>query len=372
MKPDKTIMVGLSGGVDSAVAALLLQQQGWRVEGLFMKNWEEDDQPGHCSAAEDLQDARQVAERLAIPLHTANFSDAYWERVFTHFLAEYRAGRTPNPDLLCNREIKFRAFLDHALDLGAEAIATGHYARRCASAEGWQLCRAVDEGKDQTYFLYLLNQQQLAHAHFPLADYPKQAVRELALQAGFANARKKESTGICFIGERPFRQFLQRYLPAQPGDIVTPEGAVIGSHCGLMYYTLGQRKGLGIGGQAGYHEGSWYVVEKDLATNRLLVAQQHDHPLLLKAGLEAEDLHWITAPPPPRPGHLLARLRHRQPLQPCTLLPLADGRCRVWFEHPQRAVTPGQAIVFYHHHRCLGGGTIVRGLNREEDASCMS
>ena len=354
----RRIIVGLSGGVDSAVAALLLQRQGWQVEALFMKNWEEEDEPGRCSAAEDLADAQAVADRLGIPLHRVNFSAEYWERVFEHFLAEYRAGRTPNPDVLCNREIKFRAFLDHALSLGADAIATGHYARLTRDGERLRLRRCADENKDQTYFLYMLDQWQLSHSHFPLAALLKEEVRALAREAGLPNYRKKDSTGICFIGERRFRDFLGRYLPARPGPMVTPEGEQLGAHQGLMYYTLGQRKGLGIGGRAGQGESPWFVVAKDLEHNRLVVAQSHDHPLLMSRGLEAGQLHWIAGHPPPLPRTCLARIRHRQPLQRCLLSDIDGHRCSVRFEQPQRAVTPGQSVVFYQDDECLGGGTI--------------
>ncbi len=364
MSDTKPIVVGLSGGVDSSVAALLLQRQGYRVEGLFMKNWEEDDTAEYCSAAEDLRDAQAVADRLGIPLHTVNFAGEYWDQVFAHFLSEYRAGRTPNPDVLCNREIKFRAFLDHARErLGAESIATGHYAGVTSDGTVHHLMRAADEEKDQTYFLYLLDQSQLKHARFPLGSLEKSRVRELAREAGFPNHRKKDSTGICFIGERKFRDFLQRYLPAMPGEIVAPDGEVIGDHQGLMYYTLGQRQGLGIGGRQDADEAPWYVVAKDLERNRLIAAQGHDHPLLLSAALEAGQLHWIAGAPPALPLTCQSRIRHRQPLQSCRVLPAGNGRCRVAFEHPQRAVTPGQAIVFYQGRECLGGGTIETAIN---------
>jgi len=298
MKPVKKIMVGLSGGVDSAVAALLLKQQSYQVEGLFMKNWEEDDSAEYCSAAEDLHDAQAVADLLQIPLHTINFSAEYWDRVFEYFLAEYRAGRTPNPDVLCNREIKFKAFLSHSLSLGAAGIATGHYARSTREVDGIHLRRARDENKDQTYFLYMLGQQQLSSSRFPLGELEKQQVRELAKQAGFPNHGKKDSTGICFIGERKFRDFLSRYLPANPGRIETPDGSTIGDHQGLMYYTLGQRKGLGIGGRADAGEEPWFVLEKDVGRNVLIVAQGHSHPLLLKQRLEASQLHWVSEQAP--------------------------------------------------------------------------
>jgi tRNA-specific 2-thiouridylase len=357
------VIIGMSGGVDSSVAALLLQQQGWDVEGLFMKNWEEDDTAGYCSAAEDLRDAEAVASRLGIPLHSVNFSAEYWDRVFEHFLSEYRAGRTPNPDVLCNREIKFRAFLDHALELGASRIATGHYARIGKEKVDTRLLLAADGDKDQTYFLYLLDQQQLTHALFPLGDLTKDEVRRLAREAGFPNHEKKDSTGICFIGERKFRDFLNRYLPANPGPIETPEGERLGEHQGLMYYTIGQRKGLGIGGVAGVDEIPWFVVAKELERNTLIVAQGHDHPMLLMEGLEGSQAHWICGRPPSSPLHCAARIRHRQPLQECTLELLEQDRCRVNFEQPQRAVTPGQSIVFYLDDECLGGAIIEQGFS---------
>jgi tRNA-specific 2-thiouridylase len=356
------IIIGMSGGVDSSVAALLLQQQGWDVEGLFMKNWEEDDSEEYCSAAEDLRDAEAVASRLAIPLHSVNFSAEYWDRVFEHFLREYRAGRTPNPDVLCNREIKFKAFLDHALGLGASRIATGHYARVAMDEGKARLLAAADVDKDQTYFLYLLNQHQLSHTLFPLGDLPKDEVRRLAKEAGFPNHEKKDSTGICFIGERKFRDFLNRYLPANPGPIETADGEQLGEHQGLMYYTIGQRKGLGIGGVAGEDEIPWFVVGKELERNVLIVAQGHDHPLLLMAGLAGSQVHWICGRPPATPLHCKARIRHRQPLQDCTLELLDQERCRVVFQQPQRAVTPGQSIVFYLENECLGGAIIEQGF----------
>ncbi|HIE54585.1 MAG TPA: tRNA 2-thiouridine(34) synthase MnmA, partial [Chromatiaceae bacterium] len=310
------VIIGLSGGVDSAVAALRLKEEGWQVEGLFMKNWEEDDKEGYCAAAEDLADARQVAKNLDIPLHTINFSGEYWEGVFRHFLDEYRAGRTPNPDILCNREIKFRAFLDHALGLGADYIATGHYAR-LSEENPRRLLTAADHNKDQTYFLYMVPQAALARTLFPLGGLTKPEVRRIAEQAGFSNWCKKDSTGICFIGERRFRDFLANYLPANPGEMVTPEGKLVGQHQGLMYYTLGQRQGLGIGGVAGANESPWFVVGKDLEDNQLIVAQGHDHPLLYSSELEAGQLHWITGQPPGADFRCLARCRHRQPLQAC-------------------------------------------------------
>lgn len=355
------VFVGLSGGVDSAVAAALLIEQGWAVEGVFMKNWEEDDGPDHCSAAADLADARQVADRLDIPLRSVNFATEYWDRVFAHFLDEYRRGRTPNPDVLCNREIKFRAFLDYALSQGAEAIATGHYARRLELADGVHLMQAADADKDQTYFLHALDQTQLRPALFPLGGLAKPQVRQMARGRGLPNYGRRDSTGICFIGERRLRDFLQRYLPAQPGDIRTPAGARIGRHDGLMYYTLGQRHGIGVGGIRGAGDEPWFVVGKDLARNTLVVAQGHDHPLLLGRSLLATPLTWVLGTAPGAELRCLARCRHRQPLQPCTVTLAADGQsAHVAFDGPQRALAPGQSVVFYRDGDCLGGGVIDR------------
>ncbi|QGU32699.1 tRNA 2-thiouridine(34) synthase MnmA [Thermochromatium tepidum ATCC 43061] len=358
----KRVIVGLSGGVDSAIAAHRLLEQGYEVEALFMKNWEEDDAEGRCAAAADLADARAVAEQLGIRLHTVNFSSEYWDRVFEYFLREYRALRTPNPDVLCNAEIKFSVFLDYALGLGAAAIATGHYARISAEATGYHLHRAVDEDKDQTYFLHRLDQGQLARALFPLADLTKDEVRALAHRLGLANAAKKDSTGICFIGERRFSDFLARYLPREPGPIETPEGLRLGEHRGLAYYTIGQRQGLGIGGVSQGRAAPWYVAVKDSANNRLIVVQDSRHPLLMSSGLEALQPHWISGRAPEAPFRCLARLRHRQPLQACELVAIGPKGCQVRFDEPQRAVTPGQSIVFYQGSECLGGAIIERGL----------
>ncbi len=356
------VIVGLSGGVDSSVAAWRLREQGWRVRGLFMKNWEEDDAEGYCAAAADLRDAQGVADVLGIELLTVNFSAEYWDRVFAHFLAEYQAGRTPNPDVLCNSEIKFRAFLEHALALGAQRIATGHYARVRHDENGCHMLLAADADKDQTYFLHRLNQHQLCHSLFPLGDLRKRAVRQLAERAGFANFRKKDSTGICFIGERRFREFLARYLPAAPGDIETPSGEIVGRHHGLMYYTIGQRQGLGIGGRKQAQEAPWFVAGKDLERNVLLAVQGHDHPLLLHRRLEARQLSWTAdRAPPPRRFACRARIRHRHALQDCTVTQQVDGACTVEFVLPQRAVAPGQSVVFYLDDECLGGGVIERG-----------
>ena len=354
------IMVGLSGGVDSSVAALLLRDRGYRLEALFMKNWEEDDEPGYCAAAADLADATLVARHLGIPLHTVNFATEYWDQVFATFLAEYRANRTPNPDVLCNREIKFRAFLDHARGLGATAIATGHYARRVTDARGHHLRLSRDPDKDQTYFLHLLDQEQLGCALFPLGDLRKGEVRDLARRAGLTTATKKDSTGICFIGERRFRDFLARYLPPNPGPILTPAGAQVGEHQGLAYYTLGQRQGLGIGGQAGSPEAPWYVAGKDPERNALIIVPGHDHPLLFSQGLTTTAPHWIAGQPPREaPFSCLVRLRHRQPLQACQVEYLDDTQARLRFSQPQRAVTPGQSAVLYLDEECLGGGVIT-------------
>lgn len=360
------VIVGLSGGVDSSVAALLLLQQGWQVEGLFMKNWEEDDDSDYCAAADDLKDARNVAGQLEIPLHTVNFSGEYWDRVFSYFLQEYQAGRTPNPDILCNSEIKFKAFLDYALDLGADYIATGHYARVIHHATHSEMLEAEDKDKDQTYFLHRLNQYQLSHSLFPLGDLQKNRVRELAKEAAFVNHKKKDSTGICFIGERRFRDFLSQYLPANPGDIVTSEGETIGRHQGLMYYTLGQRQGLGIGGVKGTDNTPWFVARKDLDTNQLVVVQGHEHDLLMCDYLYAEQSHWISGNAPVESSFsCLSRARHRQPLQACHV-ELQKDLYKVVFDQPQRSATPGQSIVFYRDGKCLGGGVIQStGKNHE-------
>lgn len=352
------VMLGISGGVDSAVAAYLLRGQGLDLQAMFMKNWDEDDDQGHCPAAEDLADAEAVCRQLGIPLHARNFASEYWDNVFSEFLAEYRAGRTPNPDVLCNREIKFKTFLEHAVELGADHMATGHYARVAHRDGLFRLLKARDANKDQSYFLHALNQAQLAHALFPLGELTKPEVRRIAEQQGFANAKKKDSTGICFIGERKFKQFLGRFLPAQPGDMRTTEGEWVGRHDGLMYYTLGQRQGLGIGGSRGGNGEPWYVVGKDLANNTLIVGQGHDHPLLLRDGLQAARLHWIAERPARLPFRCQAKTRYRQADQACTITALDGDRAEVVFDHAQRAVTPGQSVVFYQGDECLGGGII--------------
>ncbi|MCP4410265.1 MAG: tRNA 2-thiouridine(34) synthase MnmA [Gammaproteobacteria bacterium] len=353
------VIVGMSGGVDSSVAALLLHKQGFRVQGLFMKNWEEDDEADYCAAEQDLKDAEQVCKQLGIALHKVNFSYEYWERVFKHFLTEYRSGRTPNPDILCNKEIKFKAFLEHALTLGANRIATGHYARISCNQDTWSMHQAVDRNKDQSYFLYTLGQKELSHSLFPLGGLEKNQVRSIALEAGLPTHAKKDSTGICFIGERRFRRFLERFLPAQPGDIVTPEQELVGRHQGVMYYTIGQRQGLGIGGRRSSSGAPWYVVGKDIPNNRLIVVQGHDDERLFHKGLYATQLHWIHGPPPGQSLHCTARIRYRQSVQDCHFTAHDNGTIRVMFDHPQRAITPGQAIVFYQGDLCLGGGTIT-------------
>ncbi|KAA1193059.1 tRNA 2-thiouridine(34) synthase MnmA [Pseudohalioglobus sediminis] len=351
------VIVGMSGGVDSSVAALLLREQGYAVEGLFMKNWEEDDGTEYCTAKEDFADAQAVADKLGITLHGANFAAEYWDHVFEHFLAEYRAGRTPNPDILCNREIKFKAFLDYALELGADMIATGHYARRGTSGGKATLLKGLDGNKDQSYFLHAVGHEELARTLFPVGDIEKPLVRELAAQHGLATARKKDSTGICFIGERRFRDFLQQYLPAQPGEIRSIDNELLGRHQGLMYHTIGQRQGLGIGGLANHSEAPWYVVEKDLEHNVLLVAQGNEHPALFRQALACSHIFWVADEPPALPLSCHAKVRYRQADQACTLLRDGQGY-RVEFAQPQRAVTPGQSVVFYQGEQCLGGGVI--------------
>jgi len=354
---NRRVVVGLSGGVDSAVAAWLLKEQGFEVIGLFMKNWEDDDDDEYCSTRQDLVDAVSVAEVIGIDVEAVNFSAEYRERVFATFLAEYRAGRTPNPDVLCNSEIKFKAFLDHALAMGAERIATGHYAGVRERDGRFELLKAADASKDQSYFLHRLDQAQLSRTLFPLSGMLKRDVRALARKLGLANHDKKDSTGICFIGERPFREFLNRYLPREPGEMATPEGRVVGTHMGLMYYTIGQRQGLGIGGEGL----PWYVCAKDLPANRLIVVQGHEHPRLQALALVASDLSWVAGEPPlPDRAHA-AKTRYRQADAPCHLSATPDG-VEVAFDAPQWAITPGQSVVIYEGEVCLGGGVIDRAL----------
>ncbi|HAT3808425.1 TPA: tRNA 2-thiouridine(34) synthase MnmA [Morganella morganii] len=355
----KKVIVGMSGGVDSSVSAYLLQQQGYQVTGLFMKNWEEDDDTEYCSAAADLADAQAVCDKLGIELLTINFAAEYWDNVFAHFLEEYKAGRTPNPDILCNKEIKFKAFLEYAAeDLGADYIATGHYVRRRDINGTTQLLRGLDNNKDQSYFLYTLSHDQVAQSLFPVGELEKPEVRRIAEQLGLITAKKKDSTGICFIGERKFRDFLARYLPAKPGPIMTVDGQEIGQHDGLMYHTLGQRKGLKIGGTREGSDEPWYVVDKDVENNILIVAQGHEHPRLMSAGLIAQQLDWVSREPLTQPLRCVVKTRYRQEDILCTVTPLGDDKISVRFDNPVAAVTPGQSAVFYQDEVCLGGGVI--------------
>ncbi len=358
----KRVVVGMSGGVDSSVTALLLKQQGYDVIGLFMKNWEDDDDSEYCSSRQDLLDAVSVADTIGIPIEAVNFAKEYKERVFDYFLREYQAGRTPNPDILCNSEIKFKAFLDHAIQLGADTIATGHYAQVREVDGLFQLLKADDDSKDQSYFLHRLNQTQLSHAMFPLGGLLKSQVRAIAEQHSLSNYAKKDSTGICFIGERPFREFLNRYLPTQPGEMRTPDGKVVGQHIGLSFYTIGQRQGLGIGGAKEASGEPWFVAGKDMSNNRLIVVQGHDHPALLAPQLSALDSHWISGTAPLLDHPYAAKTRYRQADAPCHLTRLADSRCEIAFNEAQWAVTPGQSVVLYDGAVCLGGAIIEGSL----------
>ncbi|MBT8138147.1 MAG: tRNA 2-thiouridine(34) synthase MnmA [Gammaproteobacteria bacterium] len=354
----RTVMIGLSGGVDSAVAALRLKQQGYRVEAMFMKNWEDDDGSEYCTARQDFEDAMRVADLLQVELHPVNFAREYWDNVFSFFLQEYKRGRTPNPDVMCNREIKFKVFRDHALELGAQWIATGHYARTGELDDGGTaLLKAADENKDQTYFLHSVAGEEFARTLFPLGELQKPAVRKIAEQAGLHNFSKKDSTGICFIGERRFSDFLQTYLPANPGPINDLNGRYLGDHKGLMYHTIGQRQGLGIGGLREASDAPWYVAGKDLPNNTLIVVQGNDHPALFKRSISTEIPHWINRAPA-LPLQCAAKIRYRQLDQQCSVSELPDGGLRVEFDQPQRAVTPGQYAVFYDRDRCLGGAVI--------------
>ncbi|MDX9950682.1 MAG: tRNA 2-thiouridine(34) synthase MnmA [Methylophilaceae bacterium] len=358
----KRVVVGMSGGVDSSVAALLLKQQGYEVVGLFMKNWEDDDTDEYCSSKQDLIDAVSVADKIGIEIEAVNFSQEYKDRVFANFLAEYQAGRTPNPDILCNAEIKFKAFLDHAMNLGADLIATGHYAQVREKNGLFQLLKGEDGSKDQSYFLYRLNQAQLSKTLFPLGHLLKREIREIAREAQLPTSEKKDSTGICFIGERPFREFLNRYLPREPGEMRTPEGKVVGRHEGLMYYTIGQRQGLGIGGSRSSSGEPWFVAGKDMHNNVLIVVQGHEHPLLLSDGLVASQLHWIAGTNPETHWVYAAKTRYRQPDAPCEIDRLEGDEVEVRFGQPQWAVTPGQSVVVYESNVCLGGGIISRAV----------
>lgn len=352
------IIIGMSGGVDSSVAALLLKKQGHEVIGLFMKNWEDDDTDNYCSSRQDFIDAASVADIIGIPLDVINFSAEYKERVFDNFLSEYKAGRTPNPDVLCNTEIKFRAFLDHALHLNADAIATGHYAQIRKVGTSFQLLKGEDGRKDQSYFLYRLDQEQLAKACFPIGHLYKREVRQIASDSKLPNFAKKDSTGICFIGERPFREFLNRYLPHEPGEIETIDGQVIGQHIGLMFYTIGQRQGLGIGGVRDSDESPWFVCRKDIEKNRLIVVQGHDHRALLSDFLQAMNLSWISGTAPHQNWVYAAKTRYRQTDAPCSISRIDALSCQIDFAQPQWAVTPGQSVVVYESKVCLGGGII--------------
>ncbi len=371
---DGLVIVALSGGVDSAVAAWRLLEQGWQVQGLHMTNWEDD--AAYCTAAEDLRAARRVANQLGIPLHLVNFSAAYRARVFQAFLDEYAAGRTPNPDVLCNREIKFGECLRHARRLGADFLATGHYARVLRQDDGIRLALATDEAKDQTYFLHAVPRAALAHALFPLGDLRKAEVRSLARDIGLANWDRPDSTGICFIGERPFQEFLGEHLAARPGPIEDEQGTVVGEHRGLMFYTIGQRGGLGLGGRAGAPEAPWYVAAKRTADNTLVVVQGAHHPRLFSAALIADSFHWIGDPPVTAAGALgralRVRIRHRQTLQPARLtLDAATAQGLVEFAQPQRGVAPGQYVVFYDGECCLGGGVIREALATSPTAETL-
>jgi len=352
------VVVGMSGGVDSSVAALLLKREGYDVVGLFMKNWEDDDTDEYCSTRQDFLDAAGAADVIDLPLEAANFSAEYKDRVFAEFLREYRAGRTPNPDVLCNAEIKFRAFLDHAMDLGATRIATGHYARVQQAGARYRLLRGIDREKDQSYFLHRLTQAQLARTLFPVGPLKKEEVRRIAREAHLPNHAKKDSTGICFIGERPFRDFLKRYVPREPGPILTPEGARVGEHMGLAFYTIGQRKGIGIGGTRGAGADAWYVAQKDLAENALIVVQGHDHPLLLKRALAAQDPSWISGDAPAEGSTHSAKTRYRQQDSTCFVTRAVEDEIALEFAQPQWAVTPGQSVVLYDGDQCLGGAVI--------------
>lgn len=354
------IIVGMSGGVDSSIAAYLLQQQGYKVEALFMKNWNDDDGTEYCTAMTDLADAAHVAQKLGIHLHTVNFAQEYWDNVFEHFLAEYRAGRTPNPDILCNKEIKFRAFLDYAMELGADGIATGHYARLEQDGAKLRLLKGVDPNKDQSYFLHAVGEDQLQRALFPLGDLCKEEVRSVARELGLITHDKKDSTGICFIGERRFKDFLAQYIPAQAGDIRSIDGDLLGQHSGLMFHTIGQRQGLGIGGVKGRAEKAWYVVAKDIPNNVLIVAQGNDHPALFAPALSVEAIYWIN-PNDQTQDKLSAKIRYRQADQACRLQNNESTNI-VEFSNPQRAISPGQSCVFYSDDVCLGGGVIESAL----------
>lgn len=357
----KKVIVGMSGGVDSSVSALLLIKQGYQVEGLFMKNWDEDDGSEYCTAKVDLADAQMVCDKLGIHLHQANFASEYWDNVFEHFLSEYKSGRTPNPDILCNREIKFKVFLEYAELLGADYIATGHYTRLTHDEHGSYLLKGIDHNKDQSYFLHAVSGQQFQKVLFPIGELQKPEVRKIAEEHELITHDKKDSTGICFIGERRFKDFLEQYLPAQPGEIITEDGDIIGEHQGLMFYTIGQRKGLGIGGTKNFDEMPWFVADKDLKNNKLIVVQGENHPTLLKHELVASEIHWINSEPQ-LPFKCTAKTRYRQSDQACVISKNKDLNFSVNFKEPQRAITPGQYVVFYDGDICIGGGVINYAL----------
>ncbi len=354
------VVVGMSGGVDSSVTALILKEQGYDVVGVFMKNWDDTDENGVCTATEDYKDVAKVANQIGIPYYSVNFEKEYWDRVFEYFLAEYKRGRTPNPDVMCNKEIKFKAFLDYAMQLGADYVATGHYAQVVRDDTGTsQMLRGVDQNKDQTYFLSQLSQEQLSKTMFPLGHMEKKEVREIAEKAGLATAKKKDSTGVCFIGEKNFKEFLGKYLPAQPGKMITLDGDIKGDHAGLMYYTIGQRQGLGIGGGQGESSEPWFVVGKDLSTNTLYVGQGFHHENLYSTHLEASEVHFTVDTPKPKEFRCTAKFRYRQQdIGVRVVLSDDQTQATVYFDEPVRAITPGQAVVFYDGMECLGGGLI--------------
>lgn len=355
----KKVIVGMSGGVDSSVSAWLLKQQGYQVEGLFMTNWEETEDD-YCTWAQDFQDAREICEIVGIPLHRVDFSSEYKDRVFAYFLKEYQAGRTPNPDVLCNREIKFGVFFEYACRLGADLIATGHYAK-VEQVDGHHcLMMADDLSKDQSYFLHAVSESALSKTLFPLGSKLKSEVRDIAHEQGLPTHDKKDSTGICFIGERDFRSFLSQYLPGTPGEIVSIDGETLGEHQGAMYYTLGQRQGLGIGGHSKHGDEPWYVVDKDVENNKLIVAQGNEHPKLYSRSLHGEEIHWINGKPEANQFQCGAKTRYRQDNQSCTVEVTGEDTVKVIFDAPQRAVTPGQFVALYQGRRCLGGGVIAR------------
>jgi len=359
---DTRVVIGMSGGVDSSVAALVLKEQGYDVIGIFMKNWDDTDENGVCTATEDYNDVIRVCNQIGIPYYAVNFEKQYWDKVFQYFLDEYKAGRTPNPDVMCNKEIKFKAFLEHALSLGADYLATGHYAQVEFRDGEYKMLRGKDENKDQTYFLNQLTQEQLEKVMFPIGNIEKSKVRELAKEANLATAMKKDSTGICFIGERNFKEFLSNYLPAQPGNMETMEGQVVGKHDGLMYYTIGQRHGLGIGG-AGE---PWFVIGKDLERNVLIVGQSFHNELLYSDSLTATNISWVTNKSVAETFECTAKFRYRQPDNKVTVQTLGNGDVKVIFHEPIRAITPGQAVVFYNGDECLGGGTIDKVFKNGE------